>query len=106
MLRPLPSGSVHRKLLNPPAFSCWLFSVWRVVRTRPAAPSALSYEDVRGGNDPVALLVDRAPGTLGGKAALRATLDLKEFNEPLPLGADFCLCWAFRQQKHGAPTEV
>jgi hypothetical protein len=26
--------------------------VWRVVRTRPAVPSAVSYEDVRGGNDP------------------------------------------------------
>ena len=26
--------------------------VWRVVRTRPAVPSAVSYEDVREGNDP------------------------------------------------------
>jgi hypothetical protein len=26
--------------------------VWRVVRTRPAVPSAVSYEDVRGGNEP------------------------------------------------------
>jgi hypothetical protein len=26
--------------------------VWRGVRTRPAVPSAVSYEDVRGGNEP------------------------------------------------------
>ena len=38
--------------------------VWHVVLTRPAVPSAVSYEEVREGNDPYKALRQKYPQSL------------------------------------------
>jgi hypothetical protein len=45
--------------------------VWRVVRTRPAVPSAVSYEDVREGNDPYRALGHGTHSLLTGACTVR-----------------------------------
>ena len=45
--------------------------VWRVVRTRPAVPSAVSYEDVREGNDPYRALGHSTHSLLTGACTVR-----------------------------------
>src|SRR5919109_166483 len=45
--------------------------VWRVVRTRPAVPSAVSYEDVRRGHDPYRALGHGTHSLLTGACTVR-----------------------------------